>query len=181
MIEPLRYEDIFQIGEWRNQQISILRQEFPLSHGDQEKYFSEVIEKTFIESKPKQMLFSYFLDQACIGYGGIVHIDWEKRIGEISFINKTERANNKIEYYKDLKNFISLIFYLGFNIAGMEKLTTETYSIRKDTLEILNDIGFAYKTKIKNNVNIEGKNYDSVFHEYDERNFNVNNEIKEIE
>ena len=179
-IEPLRFEDIFEIGKWRNEQISILRQKLPLTHNDQKRFFVEVVEKTFKEPKPEQMLFSYFLDDTCIGYGGLVHIDWDQKIAEISFINKTERSSKRIKYYADLTNFLYLMLHLGFNVAEIENVTTETYSIRENTLSVLNELGFTYKNKNKSSVTIEGKNYDSIFHEYNKKNFNVNKEIKEI-
>ena len=65
-------------------------------------------------------------------------------------------------------------------MAEIENVTTETYSIRENTLSVLNELGFTYKNKNKSSVTIEGKNYDSIFHEYNKKNFNVNKEIKEI-
>jgi len=173
-ISPLRYEDILKIKKWRNEQISILRQKTPLTDNDQEKFFTDVIENTFYELKPDQILFSYFLDKKCIGYGGIVHIDWEKSVAEISFINETERAHVEIDYYNDFTNFIHLIFQIAFCELDLEKLTTETYGIRNVTLKILDELGFRLRDKINDYISIDGKQYDSLFHEYFKKDFNVN-------
>ena len=59
---PLRYEDIFKIKKWRNDQISILRQNRILSDVDQENFYQELVKKSFFSSKPNEILFSFLLD-----------------------------------------------------------------------------------------------------------------------
>src|SRR5207342_3568736 len=86
---PLRSEDKFDIMKWRNEQIYHLRQQKPLNEFEQEKYFRTVVASLFEQEQPAQVLFSYLENDECIGYGGLVHINWKDRYAEISFIINT--------------------------------------------------------------------------------------------
>ncbi|MCM8774729.1 MAG: GNAT family N-acetyltransferase, partial [Candidatus Omnitrophica bacterium] len=91
---PLRKEDMLLIKKWRNDQIIILRQRKPLTDEDQINYYNQVVLPSFSQMKPNIILFSYLKKDECIGYGGLVHIDWDNRKAELSFLMNTERANN---------------------------------------------------------------------------------------
>jgi hypothetical protein len=89
-IVPIRYQDRLDILKWRNEQIYHLRQEKPLTVEDQEAYFNSVVNMLFNEEQPSQILFSYLQNDVCIGYGGLVHINWIDKNAEVSFIMNTE-------------------------------------------------------------------------------------------
>lgn len=165
-IVPLRNDDILKIKTWRNEQINILRQKDLLSNSQQKEYYHSLIENSFYIIKPSEILFSFLLNDECIGYGGLVHIDWVKKIGEISFINDTTRASNDEMYRSDFKNFISLLFGIAFSELKFSKVTTETYGIRTNTLRLLDELGFKLNHVNENNIQINNKKYDSFFHEY---------------
>tara|TARA_Y100000817_G_scaffold226776_1_gene179593 strand:- start:639 stop:1217 length:579 start_codon:yes stop_codon:yes gene_type:complete len=165
-IVPLRNDDIVKIKTWRNEQINILRQKDLLSNSQQKEYYHSLIENSFYIIKPSEILFSFLLNDECIGYGGLVHIDWVKKIGEISFINDTTRASNDELYRSDFKNFISLLFGITFSELKFSKVTTETYGIRTNTLRLLDELGFKLNHVIENNIQINNKKYNSFFHEY---------------
>ena len=82
----LREEDMELIRKWRNEQIYALRQKKILTKDEQHNYFSQVVMKSFGEDKPECVLFSFLLRNDCIGYGGFVHINWNKKHTELSFI-----------------------------------------------------------------------------------------------
>lgn len=89
-IVPIRYEDRMLIMKWRNEQIYHLRQAKPLTEEDQNNYFNGVVSRLFEQDQPGQLLFSYLYKEECIGYGGLVHINWIDRNAEISFIINTQ-------------------------------------------------------------------------------------------
>ena len=97
-IVPIRDCDKYIIMKWRNEQIFHLRQQFPLTKKIQDKYFKEVVDNLFSQEKPNQLLFSYLKGELCIGYGGLVHIDWSNMNAEISFIMKTELEENQFTF-----------------------------------------------------------------------------------
>ena len=162
---PLRKRDIQKIRKWRNEQINVLRQQIPLTKEIQSKYFANTIEKSFYKNKPTIILFSFLYDGYCIGYGGLVHMNWNLKRGEISFITNTIRTKSKIIYQKDFSIFLKLLFKISFDDMGLNKLTTETFDIRPWTIEILENHGFKIKGILKKHTMIDGKLYDSILHE----------------
>ena len=84
-IVPIRYEDRTVIMKWRNEQMYHLRQNKILTRETQNKYFNNVVEKLFNEKEPNQIIFSFLENDICIGYGGLVHINWIDKNAEISF------------------------------------------------------------------------------------------------
>lgn len=161
---PIREKDIESIGIWRNEQIKILRQEKPISQQEQKNYFKNVIKKTFESENPDCILLSFLLNSNCIGYGGLVHIDWDLKSAEISFLTETSRSNNPKVYEDDFKIFLKLICQIAFFDLNFNKLTTETYDFRKLTIKILENYGFKFEGKLKKHVFKEGKFFDSVLH-----------------
>ena len=87
---PIRWQDRYKIMHWRNEQMYHLRQDKILTKEDQDAYFKNTISKLFGQKQPKQILFSLLKVEKCIGYGGLVHIDWKQRTAEISFLMDTE-------------------------------------------------------------------------------------------
>lgn len=73
---PIRFDDRYKIMQWRNEQIYHLRQAGPLTKEKQNAYFENVVAKLFNQEQPNQILFSFLKDDECIGYGGLVHINW---------------------------------------------------------------------------------------------------------
>ena len=106
-IVPIRFEDRMDILKWRNEQLFHLRQPTPLTEQDQEHYFSKDIAQLFEQQKPNQLLFSYLEKEICIGYGGLVHINWIDKNAEISFIMNTDLEADKFQFH--WSTFIGLI------------------------------------------------------------------------
>jgi hypothetical protein len=75
-IVPIRFDDRHVIMKWRNEQLYHLRQQKPLTVEDQDTYFNTVVSKLFDQEQPNQILFSFLENGICIGYGGLVHINW---------------------------------------------------------------------------------------------------------
>lgn len=163
-ITPLRKSDIQNIRKWRNEQMNILRQTITLTAKDQLNYYNKIIKKSFYVDKPNMILFSFLLDKNCIGYGGLVHIDWDSKRAEISFINNTNRSKTKIIYQKDLSVFLKLISNVAFSDLKLNELTAETYNVRLWTIAILEKLGFKREGTLKKHVMIDGKFYDSILH-----------------
>jgi hypothetical protein len=111
-IVPIQFEDRMDILKWRNEQIYHLRQDRLLTVDDQDYYFNSVVSKLFEQDKPNQILFSFLENGICIGYGGLVHINWTDENAEISFIMNTslEQYNFNVNW----TNFLNLIEKVAF-------------------------------------------------------------------
>ncbi len=166
ILTPIRKGDIQFIKDWRNEQIDVLRQKKQLTEHDQINYYENIIKKTFGEKEPSQILFSFLLKGKCIGYGGLVHIDWKTKSAEVSFLTETLRSRDTKLYSNDFTIFLEIILQLTFNQIKFKQLVSETYDIRPKTIEILKNFGFKQKSRLKEHVLINGTYIDSLIYVY---------------
>jgi RimJ/RimL family protein N-acetyltransferase len=155
----IRDEDKDLIMKWRNEQINILRQKDLLTAEKQNEYFKNVVEKLFEQEAPNQLLFSFFENNKLIGYGGLVHIDWESRNAEISFMVATERNKNEEVFSGDFLAFLNIIFYIAFDYLQFIKLHTTFYDTvyRIFYKKVIEEFGFIKEGKLKDHILINGQ------------------------
>jgi RimJ/RimL family protein N-acetyltransferase len=161
-IVPIRYEDRFNILKWRNEQIYHLRQNKLLSREDQENYFNTVLNKLFKQEQPNQLLFSYLQDGECIGYGGLVHINWIDKNAEISFVMDTKLEK---EYFStNWKIFLKLIEEVAFIELNFHKIFTFAFDLRLHLYAPIEDSGFVKEARLKEHCFFNGTYKDVVIH-----------------
>ncbi len=160
-IVPLRKEDMETIRLWRNAQIDILRQKSPLSAEEQKHYFDKILVPSFEQPEPSQILFSYLLNNQFIGYGGLTHIDWQAKRGEISFLIDPEIHEANPEFYEKFLQFLSLLSQVAFKILSFNKLTAEVYAFRAPLIAILEEFGFQQEGRLRAHVMKQDKLIDS--------------------
>jgi RimJ/RimL family protein N-acetyltransferase len=161
-IVPIRFQDRYLIMKWRNEQIYHLRQKGKLTKIDQDAYFENVISKTFDEKYPDQILFSFLEGSKCIGYGGLVHINWEDKNAEISFIIET--SLEALYFEKHWATFLKLIEEVGFNGLLLYKLYTYAFDIRPHLYLVLEKSHFLKEAVLKEHCFFSGKFIDVVIH-----------------
>lgn len=161
-IVPIRYEDRMDILQWRNEQIYHLRQNKPLTAEDQDNYFRNVVRKLFDEEQPSQILFSYLQGETCIGYGGLVHINWVDKNAEISFIMNT--ALEREHFATHWTAFLGLIEQVGFKSLNLHKIFTYAFDLRPHLYEVLENAGFAHEATLKEHCYFDGEYRDVVIH-----------------
>lgn len=159
---PIRYEDRMLIMKWRNEQIYHLRQAKPLSEADQENYFNNVVSKLFAQEKPEQILFSYLENEICIGYGGLVHINWIDRHAEISFIINTELEKN--EFQKHWGIYLDLIEQVAFGELKLHKLFTYAFDVRPHLYTAIEAKGYKREAVLKEHCFFNGEYKDVIIH-----------------
>lgn len=159
---PIRMEDRYLIMKWRNEQIYHLRQENPLTKEEQDNYFDNVVRNLFEQGKPEQVLFSLLKNNECIGYGGLVHINWKDMNAEISFIMNTRLEGEGFEYYWSV--FLKLIEEAAFKEASLHKIYTYAFDIRSKLYEILEKAGFYKEAILKNHCCIKGEFKNVIIH-----------------
>jgi len=152
-IIPIRYKDRLDIMKWRNEQIYHLRQNSKLTKSKQDEYYKNIIEKLFYEIEPSQILFSYMKEDVCIGYGGLVNINWDDANAEISFIMETQLE--KKSFISNWSKFLTLIQRIAFNELGLYKIYTYAYDIRPKLYDALESIGFIKEATLSNHFQKE--------------------------
>ena len=165
-IAPIRHEDRLKIMQWRNEQTYHLRQNGLLTKKDQNNYFKNVIEHLFNDPKPQQVLFSYIKQDICIGYGGLVNINWHDKCAELSFLLDTNLKKNRRDYQNYFSIFIELIKKIAFNEMDLNRIYTETYSFRSKHIAILENNKFIYEGCMKQHIYMKEDNtfYNSILH-----------------
>lgn len=161
-IVPLRDEDKYSIMKWRNEQIYHLRQSKPLTKEDQENYFSNVVSKLFELENPTQILFSYLQNEKCIGYGGLVHINWVDKNAEISFIINTELEKDFFEIH--WKQYLKLIEKVAFKELNFHKIFTYAFNLRPHLYRAIEASGFTKEATLKEHCLFENKFIDVIIH-----------------
>lgn len=161
-ITPIRFADKFLIMKWRNEQINILRQNKPLTNKDQLIYFKNVILNLFDQDYPPQLLFSFLDGEKCLGYGGLVNINWSDKNAEISFIMNTELEKLSFSYY--WKIFLNLIEQLAFGEINLHKIYTYAYDLRPKLYVLLEDEKYYKEAILKDHYYYKMKYIDVVIH-----------------
>lgn len=161
-IVPLRHEDRWDIMKWRNEQIYHLRQAQPLTTESQDNYFNTVVASLFEEMQPKQILFSYLENDNCIGYGGLVHIDWFNKNAEISFIMNTSLEKDYFHFH--WSTYLQLIEQMAFNELKFHKIFTYAFNLRPHLYEAVESQNFFKEATLKEHILFDGKYIDVVIH-----------------
>jgi RimJ/RimL family protein N-acetyltransferase len=161
-IVPIRFEDRLDIMKWRNEQIYHLRQAKPLTIEDQNAYFENVVSKLFDQEQPNQLLFSFLKNDTCIGYGGLVHINWVDKHAEISFIMQTSLEKS---YFMEIwKGYLSLIETVAFNELLLHKLYTYAYDLRPHLYNVFESNGFNKDAILRDHKIVDQKYVDVIIH-----------------
>ena len=161
-IVPIRFEDSLVIMKWRNEQIYHLRQNKPLTEEDQNRYFETVVKRLFDQDQPNQILFSYLEGDKCIGYGGLVHINWIDKNAEISFIMETDLEKDFFQFH--WVKYLSLIEKIAFEDLKFHKIFTYAFDLRPHLYHALQEAHFIEETRLKEHCFFDGKYLDVVIH-----------------
>ena len=146
-IVPIRDIDKEDIMVWRNEQIYHLRQKNVLTIDAQKKYFDTKISKLFDLEKPDQILFSFLKNNKCIGYGGLVHINWFDLNAEISFLMNTKLEKNFFSFH--WKAFLNLLEIVAFNELNLHKIYTYAFDLRPKLYTTVESLGYVKEAELK--------------------------------
>jgi hypothetical protein len=161
-IVPLRYKDRNKIMKWRNEQMYHLRQTELLNTETQKDYFKNTVAPLFDEEKPNQILFSFLKKGECIGYGGLVHMNWIDRHAEISFIMNTELE--AIEFDLNWTRFLNQIEIVAFTVLKLHKLFVYAFDIRPQLYLMLKKKNYFLDAVLKEHCFLNDKYIDVVIH-----------------
>lgn len=151
---PIRHEDRYAIMQWRNEQIYHLRQAEPLTKEKQDWYFENVVAKLFEQEQPGQILFSFLKGEECIGYGGLVHINWLDKNAEVSFIMDTELEKNGFQL--NWHSYAKLIEQVAFGVLSFKKLYVYAFDLRPHLYETLEECGYFLDARLRSHCLFQG-------------------------
>ncbi len=151
-ITSVREMDALPIMRWRNAQIDALRQSEPLTEERQLRYFREVVFPTFPMERPPMVILAYLRQGKLIGYGGLVHLDWEAKRGEVSFLLDPARTEDKQSYGQEFSNFLTLLKRLAFEQLELNRIQTEAYGNRPWHVQTIETNGFRPEGVLRQHV-----------------------------
>lgn len=164
VIAAVSEDEIEHIREWRNAQMSVLRQSTEISTTEQKEYFASKVWPDLGTDQPEQMLFSIRHAGELVGYGGLVHISWINGRAEVSFLLAPERESDGEFRRAAFTSFLGLITKIAFQELSLFKLTTETFEFRTSTIGTLEAFGFKREGKLEGQWMIDGKRVASYCH-----------------
>lgn len=162
MLVPIRDEDRYAIMQWRNEQIYHLRQAEPLTREKQDAYFQNVVAQLFEQEKPDQILLSFLRNNECIGYGGLVHINWIDRNAEISFIINTSLEEKGFK--KLWSSYLQLLEQIAFDDLKLHKLFVYAFDLRPHLYEMLEANDYFLDARLKDHCLFQETYRDVVIH-----------------
>ena len=124
-----------------------LRQHKLLDEAQQTAYFTQVVAKLFNQERPDQLLFSYMEGDCCIGYGGLVHINWVDRNAEISFIMDTSLELDQFEMHWSI--YLNLIEDVAFRELQLHKVYVYAFDLRPHLYTVLELNDFIKEAELK--------------------------------
>jgi RimJ/RimL family protein N-acetyltransferase len=160
-VQPEHIEAIRLI---RNAQMDVLRQSAPITSDEQAAYYAANIWPDMSRPQPKNMLFAYLENGRFVGYGGLVHIAWEHRRAEVSFLLEPQLAQTSEAYARYFSIFLHLVQTVAFDDLKLHRLFTETYATRAHHISVLESSGFLREGSLKDHVRIQGQPVDSLIH-----------------
>jgi len=163
-MEAVQPRHIESIRQWRNAQLDVLRQAAPITAEQQQQYYATHIWPAMEQPRPANILVSYLRQGRLIGYGGLVHIAWEHRRAEVSFLLDPNRERDRAGHRIDCLNFMALVRELAFEDLGLHRLCTETYAIREYWIDLLVESGFRFEGVMREHVFIGGNPVNSLIH-----------------
>lgn len=163
-MDGITEENAMLIKQWRNEQMTVLRQDHLLTDEEQIAYYQNVIKLSFEIEQPRLIILSYLLNGDLIGYGGLTNIDWFSQRAEISFLLATNRTLDHETYNNEFTIFLKLIKKIAFNELKFNRLFTETFEIRPWHIAALENNEFIFEGRLKEHVFINGRFVDSLIH-----------------
>lgn len=163
-LRPISGSDKNIVLRWRNDQQEVLRQKGVISKTEQAEYFAKKVIPTFEQTQPEMILFMMLNKDSTVAYGGLTHLDWNEKIGEISFLAETSIAKNQDMYAEVMTHFLIMLKRIAFKELRFNQIFAETYGFRTHHIKILESAGLKYGEKINNQIEYQGKFYYSVIH-----------------
>ena len=179
-LEPLTKEQCEKVRIWRNQIPESLRTPYPLTREQQEKFYEQVIcnrnsphrywaiMKDCGDLRP---------DRECnhfIGMGGIINIQWQNRIAEISLILGGDWHKNG---EGDGKKAVELLLDQAFNYLNLQTVFGEVYHCNEKAANFWLEITRKYQGKtsvLRNRKFWKDQYHNSRYFSIDRDDFNKN-------
>ena len=151
----------------KNNLLTISVKEYPVI---QEINFTGIKRKQTIEDLKEQISLkeknpfneSLIKNDLCIGYGGLVHMNWNDKNAEISFIMDTKLE--KKYFSTNWKIFLKLIEKVAFIELNFHKIFTFAIDLRPNLFPVIEDVGYIKEAFLKEHYYWNNNFIDVIIH-----------------
>ena len=181
-LEPLTLQQCQQVRLWRNECLETLRTPYPLTEEQQEAFYRDVVcdrnsphryfaiidevAKNAGEEIARRKAKALSIESlGFLGMGGLTHIQWENRIGEISLIIDPERRGKG-----DGKKAVDLLLDQAFNYLNLKTVFGECYK-SNPAWRFWQKLNNAYLTDLPKRKYFDGKYWDSLYFSIDKESY----------
>ncbi|MDA2988825.1 MAG: GNAT family protein [Actinomycetota bacterium] len=161
---PIDESDLPELMRWRNEQQVVLRQQEELTLAHQRRWFTDVVEPSYQQIRPRSLQVIALNGATRVSYGGLTNIEWVSRRAELSFLAATELAQSFERYAAELQRFLAWTAAFAFGELGFNRIFTETWDFRDKHIEILEGFGFVLEGRLRHHVAKGGRAHDALLH-----------------
>lgn len=165
-LEPLTFEQCEKVRIWRNAEMECWRTPFMLTEEMQKEFYQRCCDR----NSPHRYWALIKVNDIFAGMGGITYIQWENRIGEITFIidpNYRKDGNGE--------KAVDLLLDQAFNHLNLQTVFGECYEVNAEGIvfwEKLKEKYNGYETALPNRKYYKGKYWRSLYFSIDKDDFN---------
>lgn len=141
--DTVRGVDMELIRRLRNQHLDVLRQRVRITPREQKNFFKALSKTT---SRPSSFYSSLRGTEGnWLGYGAIVHINWQRMECEVSSLLVSE-SQSPVPSPEFMEQFQLLHIFLlqGAKRTGLRRVFAEIYATRSYLIPLLEDLGFEF-------------------------------------
>ncbi|MBF9032828.1 GNAT family N-acetyltransferase [Rhodobacterales bacterium HKCCE2091] len=160
-LEP---EQVEPVRQWRNASMDVLRQSRDITAEEQQRYFETQVWPGKAATEPRQILLSLERGGRLIGYAGLVHINWDYRRAEVSFLLDPAVARTDAEAAPVFADYLHIAETLAFQDLGLHRLVAETYATRQPFIAAFEAHGFTREGRLREHVRVQGRATDAFLH-----------------
>lgn len=148
-------EDVEQVRLWRNQDLAPYRTAHYITQEQQEQFYYDRVNNRDSNSR----WWSAYNINKLIGFAGLVGIEWENSMAEISMVMAPDMRGQGYG-----KNVLGLLFDEGFGNMGLDTIYGECYECNPAVgfWERMVEKHMGYKTILPRRKRWQGKLYDSI-------------------
>lgn len=161
---PVDGSDLAELMRWRNEQQAVLRQQQALTLAHQQRWFADVVEPSYQQTRPRALQVVSLDGDARVAYGGLTNIEWVSRRAELSFLVATDLTEPLDRYAAEFRRFLDWTAAFCFGELGFNRIFTETWDFREDHIGILEGFGFVLEGRMRHHVAKDGRVHDALLH-----------------
>lgn len=142
-LDALTSADVDEVRRWRNQTPEVWRTPFPLTMGQQQSFYQDVVCDRRSLHRYWALVTGASFGRTLIGMGGLTYIEWENGRAELSLVIDPAKSSKGLGHQA-----VPLLLAEGFGNMGLQTITAEVYACNGSGLAFWTDVLAPYKPDV---------------------------------